>query len=189
MTKLNENILFFNAVYDCQLDIDNKKLLDDLRKSNSSDRRQFDSGYQTPNTIGKQRLDWFFENIDPLAFAIAEKWGIKQPIKLLNWWYSIHKKYDYGKLHNHSEGIISGVYYIKVPSNSGQISFQRPDNQQYCFEGDVINEYNFKYYSYDPVQGQVLLFPSYLNHLVHQNITEDESDERICIAFNYAYDQ
>jgi len=188
MTQLNEKILFFNAVYDCTLNLDNKKLEQELLNLSQSPRN-FDNGYQTKNVIGKDNLAWFFNSIDPLAFTIAKKWGIQKPIKLLNWWYSIHKKHDYGKLHNHTEGLISGVYYIKVPSNSGQISFQRPDNQEHCFEGDTINEYNYKYYSYDPVQGQVLLFPSYLKHLVHQNMTEDDLDERICIAFNYAYDQ
>ena len=187
--ELNENILFFSAVYDTNLNIDNQRLEEELLNSNNSSPREFDSGYQTPNVIGKQHLEWFFNSIDPLAFAIADKWGIQKPVKLYNWWYSIHKKYDYGKLHTHPEGIISGVYYVKVPSNSGAISFERPDNQRYFFEGDDINPYNYKYYSYEPKVGKVVLFPSWLNHMVHQNITNDVSDKRICIAFNYAYDQ
>jgi uncharacterized protein (TIGR02466 family) len=187
--KLNEKPLFFSAVYDAQLNLDNIDLEKTLWNLNSSHPRNFDSGYQTPNYYKKPPLESFFNSIDPLAYAIADKWGIKKNIKLINWWYSIHKKYDYGKLHNHKEGIISGVYYVKVPLNSGKISFQRPDDQEYFFEGDEVNEYNYKYYSYNPVEGQVLFFPSYLKHLVHQNTTEDASDERICIAFNYGYDQ
>lgn len=187
--KINENVLFFSAVYDAQLNLDNNKLVQTLKDLNSTHARQFDSGYQTSNYNGYNQLEWFFKNIDPLVYAIADKWGIKKNIKLINWWYSIHKKHDYGKLHNHNEGIISGVYYIKVPSNSGQISFERPDDQKYFFEGDEINSYNYKYYSYDPEEGKVILFPSYLKHLVHQNTTEDLPDERICIAFNYGYDQ
>ena len=79
MTQLNEKILFFNAVYDCTLNLDNKKLEQELLNLSQSPRN-FDSGYQTKNVIGKDNLAWFFNSIDPLAFTIAKKWGIQKPI-------------------------------------------------------------------------------------------------------------
>jgi len=39
-----------------------------------------------------------------------------------------------------------------------------------------------------PEEGKLIIFPGHLNHLVEQNNTEDERDERISISFNFYKD-
>jgi uncharacterized protein (TIGR02466 family) len=105
---------------------------------------------------------------------------------LKNFWINQHNQYNYGMSHLHPEGIISGVYYIQVPNNAGRIVFERPDIQESFFEGDVINQYNYKEYSVDPAVGTCVLFPSYLKHRIEQNLS---AEPRISLSFNYAYGQ
>ena len=188
MITLNEKVLFFSAVYDTKLDLDNQLILDQIKNlpanSQTAPRRD-DSGFQTPNLFDEYLFKDLFSNVKPFVNAISDKWGINKELDLVNCWVHVNKKYDYGMSHVHPEGLISGIYYVKVPSNSGNIVFERPDNQELFFEGDIVNPYNYKFFSHVPVEGMLILFPSWLKHKVQQNITEDAGDERISIAFNY----
>ena len=188
MNTLNEKILFFSAIYDTKLELNNQDIIQKIKTlpaDYQTKPRKDDSGYQTDNLFDTDILKNLFDQTQPLVNAISNAWGIKKQLDLVNWWVHINKKYDYGMSHIHPEGIISGIYYVKVPSNSGNIVFERPDNQELFFEGDELNQYNFKYFNHVPSEGMLILFPSWLKHKVQQNITEDADDERISIAFNY----
>ena len=71
------------------------------------------------------------------------------------------------------------MYYVKVPKNSGEIAFFDPrkiDTANSAFEED-----HPKSMGVQPVEGNLIMFPSYLEHMV----TPSESEEiRISIAFN-----
>lgn len=188
MITLNEEILFFSAIYDTKIDINNTHLIQQIRNlpaDQQSRPRVEDSGYQTPNLFDTENLKELFVKIQPVIDTVSNRWGIKRKLKLVNYWAHINKKYDYGMSHIHPEGIISGIYYAKVPTNSGNIVFERTDNQEYFFEGDDLNSYNYKNFFHAPYEGMLILFPSWVRHKVQQNITNDVDDERISIAFNY----
>ena len=78
--------------------------------------------------------------------------------------------------------LLSGVYYVKVPKDSGRIRFydprnisimNTPDNEYY----NDSNMYNFV----QPVKDMILFFPSWFEHDVEEN---KSNDERISIGFN-----
>jgi len=103
----------------------------------------------------------------------------KSNIKLMNFWAQVHKKNESTHLHDHlsvNEAInagkyISGVYYVQVPKNSGNIIFKY-----------VEHKYIDKTYIVEPEEKDILLFPSSLKHEVTKNIS---NKERIVISFNY----
>lgn len=69
-------------------------------------------------------------------------------------------------LHDHKSGaFLSGVYYIKVPENSGNIVFQVDSESK-----EIISE-----------EGKMILFPPSLKHQVHEN---QSNEDRISLAFN-----
>jgi hypothetical protein len=40
-------------------------------------------------------------------------------------------------------------------------------------------------YYWNPLVGDVVLFPSYLKHYVEQNLADETDDSRICLAINF----
>ena len=104
-------------------------------------------------------------------------------IELSNFWINCNNKNDYNLLHNHQESNISGVYYIKVPENSGRIVFQNGDltkmnskNQFYFDDANFYSRYFIPVYQYD-----LILFSSETLHYVEPNRS---NEERISVAFN-----
>jgi hypothetical protein len=86
-------------------------------------------------------------------------------------------------LHNHWSPwtLFSGCYYPKVPSGSGNLVFSRQRTQTMA-DGILLRDADFfADIEIPPAEGLLILFPSWLEHLVRPNQT-DES--RISLAFN-----
>jgi uncharacterized protein (TIGR02466 family) len=188
MHNLVEHTPFVTCIYSTTItgiDVSNEIL--ELQTTNQILKRTKLTGQQTITfTTPFNNFIPLFEKIEPYVKTVAETWGIQKSIVLKNFWINQHNQYNYGMSHLHPEGIISGVYYIQVPNNAGRIVFERPDIQESFFEGDVINQYNYKEYSVDPAVGSCVLFPSYLKHRIEQNLS---TEPRISLSFNYAYGQ
>ena len=96
-------------------------------------------------------------------------------------WANMHDSGGYNTLHMHPGHLLSGVYYLKVPPKAGNIVFRDPKYAAIMtgISGDKPFSRNFE--SVQPQEGQMLLFPSWLEHRVEEN----HSDEtRVSIAFN-----
>ena len=76
-------------------------------------------------------------------------------------------------LHNHFDSYVSAVCYVNVPVGSGSIVF-RPR----------LNQYDNSAYAskFEPERGVFYMFPSYLDHFVTRNLSEDL---RVSISFNF----
>lgn len=86
--------------------------------------------------------------------------------------------------HTHS-GVFSGVFYIKSPFDSGSLSF-RNEGTNLLWEGhNYINQpniYSVTNIDFTPVEGCLLIFPSFIPHSVKPN---NHDDERISLSFNF----
>jgi hypothetical protein len=69
-----------------------------------------------------------------------------------------------------------------VPENSGNIIFERSVDLIHDF--NIRNENNFGSFYVEPREGALVVFPSQLRHRVEQNLTNDNDDRRVSIAFN-----
>ena len=112
-------------------------------------------------------------------------------------WLIVNENGDENLPHTHPGNWISGVYYIKVPTSniedeiSGDIIFINPNTIDYSIGDDkywiapptdvLSNEYK----SIRPSDGMLLLFPSWLWHMVTPNQTDEE---RIAYSFNISHD-
>jgi len=105
--------------------------------------------------------------------------------KLLNSWVMQHLPKDYGPPHNHNNSLFSGVLYIKTSENCGDIKFHNKVNNNFSetitLKYEEYNIYNSSSFYFKPSDGLILLFPSYLNHEILPNLSEDL---RYCLAFN-----
>ena len=102
----------------------------------------------------------------------------------INSWANVNRKGNSNELHMHPSSTWSGVYYVEagdsVPDNpgSGNISFINPllAERMSFFANDIPDRR-----SISPVTGQMVLFPSYLQHLVRPYLGESP---RVSIAMN-----
>lgn len=137
----------------------------------------------------------FAQWIQPAADKILNGWNVPHDINSFSYWYNLNPKFTYNREHIHANSLVSGVYYIKVPKDSGRIVFNRSTNeydrmhniQSIYAENDtqVDNPETNNTHWYYPVEGMLVLFPSHVSHYVEQNVTEDESDGRISLSFNF----
>jgi hypothetical protein len=82
-------------------------------------------------------------------------------------WFNLSETGDSTGVHNHArESVVSGVYYLEVPIDSGDLFFRADGEEDF---------------SLMPKAGAVALFPSELRHGVRMN---SASGKRISMAFN-----
>ena len=120
------------------------------------------------------QLGKLFRNACREGKAILEK-SLVVPYKELGlpmdeFWFNIAAPGESTGWHDHKESSeLSGVYYLHVPENSGDIHFRKKiDNETYEWE---INSQT----------GKLILFDSKIEHSVPENKSKEN---RISIAFN-----
>jgi uncharacterized protein (TIGR02466 family) len=132
---------------------------------------------------------------DLAASAVVEMLAMAKPgvaegrITRLYGWANLNRPGDYNTTHSHPTAQWSGVYYASIGENdpdrplSGVIEFQDPRGapQAQPFPGfDFGHKLRLV-----PEAGLLLVFPSWLLHMVHPFHGEGE---RISIAFNATYE-
>jgi uncharacterized protein (TIGR02466 family) len=127
-----------------------------------------------------------FDKISKVVDDIRRQWAIPEELYLKSYTVNIDRKYGHSISHSHHHSIISGVFYAEVPMLSGNIVFERPDNQDLCFKGNDVNEYSYKTYSFAPQKNMAILFPSYMRHYVEMHNFQPH-ERRIAMAFDYGY--
>ena len=108
-------------------------------------------------------------------------------LMIVEGWTNINGPGCHNVKHQHPQCNLAGVFWIKVPSKSGNLVFESPHSftsyaEINCYTDKFKKDSNsYLNYSYQPVEGQIVIFPSFLSHSVLRN----ESDEdRISYSFN-----
>ncbi len=107
----------------------------------------------------------------------------KQIAKINNMWAIINTGGAANLRHQHGNSTISGAYYVRAPKNSGDIVFYDPRPAPVYSHPNVVepNLLNTQVNSINPKEGLLVLFPSYLDHSVNENFS---NEERIVVSFN-----
>jgi uncharacterized protein (TIGR02466 family) len=102
-------------------------------------------------------------------------------------WLQYNPPGSYFVRHDHYGALISGVLYLEVPENSGEILFHNPletrrvSNTFFERVKKEDTQYNFSSVRYNPIVGEMLIFESWLQHTVRQNRS---NGNRISVSFN-----
>ena len=111
-------------------------------------------------------------------------WDLEtQIVKITDMWSIINNKNAFNERHHHGNSALSAAYYVKAEKNAGNIIFFDP-RQANVFHHPISkesNNINAQAQSVTPKPGTLVLFPSYLEHKVDEN---QSNDERIVISFN-----
>jgi uncharacterized protein (TIGR02466 family) len=137
------------------------------------------------NSGGYQGHNFFNEDVYNLIRNTMPR-RLDKKIKTfdLQCWVNINGEYCWNDIHNHAESdvLISGVYYVKVPENSGNLRIYDPR----FFKGkSLFDQYYYRdrgnYITLTPTEGLIIYFPPWLHHMVEPNMSKEE---RVSIAFN-----
>ena len=123
--------------------------------------------------------------LEPLSIEIEEfcksiNLGINE-IVIPQMWINVNKKNDWNAIHSHGQYNLSGTYYVKVPKDSGNIVFKdpRPAAMTNNFMVNTFDKGEFR--KVKPIEGLLILFPSYLEHFVEPS---NADEDRISISFD-----
>jgi len=104
-------------------------------------------------------------------------------------WVNINEKHHHNEWHIHPLSTLSGVYYIKHDGSikNGNITFKHPTGFYMNFSHwpkefvEKTNEITSEQVPITPKSNMLLIFPSWLEHKVEQNLKDDT---RISLSFN-----
>ena len=102
-------------------------------------------------------------------------------------WKNINFPGSFNVKHNHPRSNLSGVLWIKAPKDSGNIVFTSPQffdkfQELYSYNDEFKLKSNaYMTYYFIPKEGNILIFPSSLEHEVKEN---KSNEDRISYSFN-----
>ena len=143
-------------------------------------------GYQSnPLDLNDKNFKVFLDKLLLKLKEYSSIFEISLNTKIHDYWFNINNLKHSNKLHNHSGAFLSGVFYVKIPKNSGKLYFQNVKaSHDNCFKSKTLNTYNkyrSNYYNITPKENLLVLFPGWLDHLVESN---NSNENRISISFN-----
>lgn len=173
------------------------------RESHPSERMTNAGGWQSAKdlqTWGGAAIQELLVKIDIATYMISSQCFGEEALDSLEekWrvvaWANINERGDYNNLHSHGGGIWSGVYYIDAGTEdpghplSGVITFRNPTLAPLAVDNlkppRFVADYFRCEHSQAPRSGQMLLFPSWLEHQVHPYFGESP---RISVSWDVIF--
>ena len=192
MTK--PNLFFPTPVWTINLD-NYKKINEQMYNYIKSNKKNDEKGISKSNVKGWHSNDFSLGDKDPqnfIAFILPAIENImndmnwdkqKQTAKISNMWAIINTGGSANLRHQHGNSTISGAYYVRAPISCGDIVFYDPRPAPVYSHPNALNPnlLNAQVNGITPKEGALILFPSYLDHSVNEN---QSNEERIVISFN-----
>ena len=94
-------------------------------------------------------------------------------------WVNVMPKNCYHAFHLHPLSVVSGTYYVSVPSSASPLRVEDPRSAMFMGSPPRKIQYDLK-----PKKGDVILFESWLKHEVPPHQSEKP---RISVSFNYEW--
>lgn len=168
--------------------------LADFVKAKESKKADLTTDYLADNifALDEPSINWLRERINETVIEYLRSIGIDYPVNwIVQGWANVNRFGDYHDYHNHPRAYLSGTYYVKTPTKReklrtrgdgrpGCITFYDPRYavNAWAIKNDPYMEAEF---TIDPAPGLLLLWPSFINHFVHPNLSKQP---RISISFN-----
>ena len=166
------------------------KLVRDMEKTNKS----LTTDYRENNPLEMDRAgpNWLRGEINATVISYLQEIGIGYPV---NWqihaWANVNRLGDYHDPHNHPGSYLSGTYYLKIPETRettrnradlrpSHITFYDPRTgvNMNAIKGDP---YVDPEYTVLPEPGLLMMWPAFLHHFIHPNLSKDT---RVSVSFN-----
>ena len=188
------NLLFPTPVWTIQLD-NYKNVNEQMYNYIKSKQKNDEIGINKSNVRGWHSKDFDLNDKEPQNFISFILLSIEQVMTDMDWekekqiakidnmWAIINTGGSANLRHQHGNSTISGAYYVRAPINCGDIVFYDPRPAPVYSHPNVVNPnlLNAQVNGISPKEGALVLFPSYLEHSVNEN---KSNEERIVVSFN-----
>lgn len=125
-----------------------------------------------------------FEDICKLGFkACADLNFVECDIAITSAWLNVNFSRQCMSNNHVHKNTFSGVFYLKAPEESGKLVIENPSINKMWDGCDLAlekNQFTAESVKIEPIEGNIILFPSYLPHSVETN---NHDEERISISF------
>ncbi len=177
-----------------------KKVNDDMLAYILNLQKNDPTGLIKSNFKGWHSKDFNMKELDPMNFIKAIKnnlnslindmdWDLDiQTVKISSMWAIINEKGAWNQKHQHSNSDISAAYYVTAHEGCGDIVFYDPRPAR-VYKRPISkspNKLNGTVNSIKPEAGMLVLFPSYLDHSVNPNLSDEK---RVVISFNLSLEK
>ena len=187
---LHKEFWFPTQIYIKEFNLDNNQLTDNivnwskqdpgLSKTNVNGWHSKSDMHQKPEY--KALVDQLFQMQQEI---FKEDCLADQPV-LGNMWANINPPGGFNRPHIHPNSLWSGVYYVKTPKDCGHLKLEDPKTRAEMVmpkrTQDQLPQYLWREVHYEPIAGRCIMFPSWLNHTVDPNRS---NDIRISVSFNF----
>lgn len=179
--------VYFNKLQSDKNDLDIAKTFKYERMNSDNGNYTLDKNVLDKMPTLKNRIENEFEKYVRDVLHINKNVNFK----IINSWINIHKKGDWSQSHLHKNSCFSGVYYLNVPENSGNISFDKTivlnnlSTSTISYDYDEANYINADKVKFKVEEGLILFFPSTIYHNVDKS---NSVEERYSLAFNFFAD-
>lgn len=176
-----------------QAELANKVLAEEIQKLEAA-RDNLTTDYLAENLLARDHpaIGWLRDCVNKTVIDYIRHLGLGYQVDwTLQGWANVNRFGDYHDPHNHPHSWLSGTYYVAVPEKDeapkgrgdrrpGAISFYDPRAQanMTAIRQDPQIEAEF---TVKPKPGSILLWPAFLHHFVHPNLSRSD---RISISFN-----
>lgn len=160
--------------------------INNIKVSNDSESRSNVNGWQSHKKLFNENfMSPIMNFISSSVFESLTELNVDESCSfhITQMWANVNYKHSYHKSHQHNGSFLSGVFYLKTPTECGNIYFEDPRNL-WCLlpvrysKHDMFSRMEVEC---TPKEGCLILFPSYLSHRVGMNHNDDE---RISVSFN-----
>lgn len=116
------------------------------------------------------------EHINTFAYEVM---CFSQKFQITQSWANLNKPNEYTHQHGHPNSIVSAVMYLDTPEGVNSLKFHNRNSHSgsYYFQINTDQEripnsmFAYEWVSVEVKRGELLIFPSYLNHSVPKNKT------------------
>jgi len=175
------------ATSDFSKDLDIPVLLKIIERQKTNPHSLVDespSSYGTYiNVLDDIKLEGLKKRIQVEVDNYTELLGLRK-VKITGSWFNILGQGGRVNAHRHELSVISGAFYVKADPGSVGLRLHSPLAPMRMYEfAEKVNDINSNFWVMPCYTGQLVLFPSWLEHSTLPNQTES----RITVSFNTKY--
>lgn len=154
----------------------NKHFGEGVLASNNGGYQSQDVRYSDDCDI-KDLINILQENLE----EVVSQCGLKRKYDIGNCWININEKGHYNNLHYHPKSLLTGVLYLEIDEDMGDLVLCRPDLIKHYTDETSTNPDLFQTINIKPKKNSLIIFPSWIEHKVEMNNTDKP---RVSFAFN-----
>jgi len=161
------------------------------KKDKSEEKTNAGGGWHSPTDMDtKKEYQPLINELFTMQYAIFKDYGMQPTPGLGNMWANINYPGSYNKQHMHPNSQWSGVYYVKVPKNSGSLFLEDPrpgPNIILSRRMKGIPKQLWRVVIYPAIEGQMIMFPAWVPHGVQINESKETGEKgwRVSVSFNF----